>query len=338
MSAAVSPFETVVVALANKSCRPKRHGDAATALCPAHDDHDPSLTVATGDDGRVLLNCHAGCSAQAVVDALGLGMSDLFMFAGGTTIRHRRRRAKRTPANPQDRSYGIVPRFVTENFDSRCVHLYAYLDTCQNVDKGWFPHGDQFIADVLGWQARTVRHHGIHLAGAGLVGIHPRRTATGAREATEYRVIHNPARLISNLPATVPLPKERVRPTSRIAALREASVVRSTHEPLNDVTQETRDTLGTWVRNEKRRAEFCEGLDPEGDVADASQELLDQAPPDTAPPLDDATLERLFADESDTVPACEGPICTYACEGRAARLAHRDTSRRRSRVTTLSGL
>jgi hypothetical protein len=225
------------------------------------------------------------------------------MAASGTTIRHRRRRAKRTPASPQDRSYGIVPRFVIENFDSRCVHLYAYLDTCQNVDKGWFPHGDQFIADALRWQARTVRDHGMHLAGAGLVGIHPRRTATGAREATEYRVIHNPARLIFNLPATVPLRKERVRPPSRFTALREGSVMRSTRDPLNDATQGTRDTLGTWVSNKKGRAEFCEGLDPEGDVADAPEELLDKAPLDAAPPLDDATIEWLFADESDTVPA-----------------------------------
>jgi len=27
------------------------------ALCPAHDDREPSLSIAEGDDGRVLLNC-----------------------------------------------------------------------------------------------------------------------------------------------------------------------------------------------------------------------------------------------------------------------------------------
>ncbi len=48
------------------------------ARCPAHDDHNPSLSIAQGDDGRVLLRCHAGCETAAVVAALGLAMRDLF--------------------------------------------------------------------------------------------------------------------------------------------------------------------------------------------------------------------------------------------------------------------
>jgi len=48
------------------------------ALCPAHDDHDPSLSIAVGDDGRVLLHCHAGCGSAEVLNALGLAEADLF--------------------------------------------------------------------------------------------------------------------------------------------------------------------------------------------------------------------------------------------------------------------
>ena len=51
--------------------------------CPAHDDGIPSLSLACGDDGRALLHCHAGCSTEAVVAALGLRMADLFPQAGG---------------------------------------------------------------------------------------------------------------------------------------------------------------------------------------------------------------------------------------------------------------
>ena len=47
------------------------------ARCPAHDDHNPSLGVATGNDGRILVKCYAGCSAESVVQAMGLKMSDL---------------------------------------------------------------------------------------------------------------------------------------------------------------------------------------------------------------------------------------------------------------------
>lgn len=36
------------------------------ARCPAHDDRNPSLSIADGDDGRLLLYCHAGCSYDAI--------------------------------------------------------------------------------------------------------------------------------------------------------------------------------------------------------------------------------------------------------------------------------
>ena len=53
-------------------------GKGLKACCPAHADNGPSLSVREGDDGRVLLHCHAGCSTAAVVAAMGLSMSDLF--------------------------------------------------------------------------------------------------------------------------------------------------------------------------------------------------------------------------------------------------------------------
>ena len=40
------------------------------ARCPAHDDHNPSLSLKDADDGRVLVKCHAGCPQDAVIGAL----------------------------------------------------------------------------------------------------------------------------------------------------------------------------------------------------------------------------------------------------------------------------
>lgn len=48
------------------------------ACCPAHVDHTPSLAIRELDDGRVLIKCFSGCSAEAVLDAIGLTFSDLF--------------------------------------------------------------------------------------------------------------------------------------------------------------------------------------------------------------------------------------------------------------------
>ena len=57
--------------------RVKRSGTGWTARCPAHDDRTPSLSIDEGDDGRLLLKCHAGCATEAVVAALGLTLADL---------------------------------------------------------------------------------------------------------------------------------------------------------------------------------------------------------------------------------------------------------------------
>lgn len=55
----------------------KRYQDKAQCTCSAHDDKQASLTVTKGRDS-VLIHCHAGCSTEKVLSAVGLKMSDLF--------------------------------------------------------------------------------------------------------------------------------------------------------------------------------------------------------------------------------------------------------------------
>lgn len=47
------------------------------ALCPAHGDRSPSLSVGAGRHGRILLKCQVGCLFQSVIEAAGLTKSDL---------------------------------------------------------------------------------------------------------------------------------------------------------------------------------------------------------------------------------------------------------------------
>jgi predicted protein tyrosine phosphatase len=42
------------------------------ARCPAHKDSSPSLVITQPDSERVLIHCHAGCSAGDILDSLGL--------------------------------------------------------------------------------------------------------------------------------------------------------------------------------------------------------------------------------------------------------------------------
>lgn len=48
-----------------------------SARCPAHDDHVASLSVGCGENGGVVVHCHAGCTVEAIVAAMGLTMVDL---------------------------------------------------------------------------------------------------------------------------------------------------------------------------------------------------------------------------------------------------------------------
>ena len=52
-------------------------GGQYQAQCPAHNDNDPSLSVRE-KDGKILLYCHVGCTADSILGVMGLEMKDLF--------------------------------------------------------------------------------------------------------------------------------------------------------------------------------------------------------------------------------------------------------------------
>lgn len=66
--------------IANKLGKAKRVGKGWSCLCPAHNDHNPSLSLSLGEDGKLLAHCYAGCSFPDILSALRseglLGKSD----------------------------------------------------------------------------------------------------------------------------------------------------------------------------------------------------------------------------------------------------------------------
>ena len=92
-----------------------QRGDGWIARCPSHDDSTPSLSLTSRDDGTVLLKCHAGCDAAAIVEALGLSWSDLFPSGEGISN-------SCTSSNPQ-----LGPKSVNRSGgNSRIVACYNY--------------------------------------------------------------------------------------------------------------------------------------------------------------------------------------------------------------------
>ena len=69
----------ILAELEAKLDKSKRTGDKLTARCPAHEDKTPSLSAKIGENGDcVVVHCFAGCPNDAVLDALGWTMRDLF--------------------------------------------------------------------------------------------------------------------------------------------------------------------------------------------------------------------------------------------------------------------
>jgi len=56
----------------------RQNGTGFKAKCPAHDDRTPSLSIAEGDGGVVLVRCFAGCETVDVLARVDLTLADLY--------------------------------------------------------------------------------------------------------------------------------------------------------------------------------------------------------------------------------------------------------------------
>ncbi len=83
--------------------------------CPSHPDLHPSLSIAEGDGGKILLRCWAGCTVQEIVAVMGLQLSDLFADA---------------PVNPCQRPTFLPkpPRFDWRRASSDFLHRAEALE------------------------------------------------------------------------------------------------------------------------------------------------------------------------------------------------------------------
>src|SRR5262245_14529884 len=77
----MTPVETLLARLSGV----RRTGNGWSACCPSHEDRRANLSVAEGDDGRALVNCHAGCTVQAIAGAVGMTVRDLMPERSGST-------------------------------------------------------------------------------------------------------------------------------------------------------------------------------------------------------------------------------------------------------------
>lgn len=149
----------------------KRISNGWTARCPSHDDRHPSLSIGTGADGRILLKCHAGCSADAIVSRIGLELRDLFPPSPRLRGAGRRDGARAEYARPAAPKADTSPKNHAEpprNLEREAEFARNCRDDL-NADEN---------ALVYMWRRRGIGPATACAWGVGVAGI--RRDATGA--------------------------------------------------------------------------------------------------------------------------------------------------------------
>jgi hypothetical protein len=126
------PVENLVSCL-----QAKRSGKGWRAKCPAHEDHEPSLSISEGADGRALLKCFGGCSTENVLVALGLTPCDLFPDTQSSG------RSSATPRSPRLK----VKQPEAQPFDWRaCVE--AFTDKHVEQIAEWRGYSPDFVNEL----------------------------------------------------------------------------------------------------------------------------------------------------------------------------------------------
>lgn len=119
----------------------KKCGGYYIARCPAHGDKHQSLSISE-KDGRILVNCHAGCSANAIVGAMGLELKDLFQDSRPQAGKQNRRDVRQDKPKRTDdkqpkpwRQRGTI--VVSYEYRNDSGELLAVKDRYENKFMSW---------------------------------------------------------------------------------------------------------------------------------------------------------------------------------------------------------
>jgi hypothetical protein len=133
----------------------KKTSSGWSARCPAHEDRQASLSIGVGDDGRVLLKCHAGCDYKKIVAALGLEERDLFDTDGTPPTTK-----KSSSSKPTSKAYksAVEAQKAYERTWGKPATVHEYLD-----------ENGVHVGSVIRWQPsptqKEIRPIGLHADG-----------------------------------------------------------------------------------------------------------------------------------------------------------------------------
>lgn len=120
-AAATRPHASAVNTVLGRLDGVQRSGNGWRAKCPACGGASRKVSIAEGDDGRVLLHCFGGCDAASVAQAAGLSVSDLFPIKSTEDTPESRRRTRRAAREAQ---WGAALEMLA--LEARVVHLAGW--------------------------------------------------------------------------------------------------------------------------------------------------------------------------------------------------------------------
>lgn len=164
-----SPISAVLDRLVARGLEPFKSGEGYSCRCPAHEDRSPSLSIGQGDDGRVLLTCHAGCRLDAVLAAMALEPCDLFSVA-----------TSHSPPRPAPRRAASKP-------------------------KQTFPTAEAAVADTARSRGEPLAKWEYHDADGGIVGIVARWTTPNGKTFLPFSLTAAGTWVCEGMPTPRPL-------------------------------------------------------------------------------------------------------------------------------------
>ena len=116
----------ILIDLISRLMGVKQRGNRWSAICPAHDDRSPSLSISDGNKG-ILIRCWAGCTVEEICRSLGIEPKDLFYDASLP------RSQRPAPRPPQLNRRSLAFQFEIGALDLR-LRAERIFDAAKNLD------------------------------------------------------------------------------------------------------------------------------------------------------------------------------------------------------------
>lgn len=115
------------------------------ALCPAHDDHNRSLSIKVADQ-KILINCLAGCPTPNVIKAMGMDMKDLFLDSQRSNVEHREIEAIYKYTSAEGKPFEVVRTKPKGFYQRRLDDKGGYINNLKGITPTLYHQDDVFRA------------------------------------------------------------------------------------------------------------------------------------------------------------------------------------------------